>query len=214
MDAQRFDQIAKTIATGTTRRGFLRLLGGGAAAGALSLLGAKSAAAGRCRDTGAGCVDDANCCSGICGDGTCQDERPKPEPEPEDERPKPEPEPEPECRQDADCAGDETCREGRCVAVDRELTPDILPGCDCANLNFCSGHGTCTSACSCECDGDFFGATCSDLPPVDCAGLATCTDCQAHLSDGCTFCGLTTDLSTGVCSVVSECIIAVEVCPI
>lgn len=67
MDGQRFDDWARRLATATSRRGILRSLLGGAAAGTLSLVGGRSAEAANCRAAGRACREHANCCSHRCG---------------------------------------------------------------------------------------------------------------------------------------------------
>ena len=76
MEGQRFDQMAKAMANGATRRGVLRGLAGGAAAGALALRGAgRVAADDDCKPVGKKCKKDAQCCSRVCdrATGTCAD---------------------------------------------------------------------------------------------------------------------------------------------
>ena len=62
MDGQRFDDLTKAMAGGATRRGALRLLAGGALAGALARLDLGSTAA---QDVGAAhCVPNGTICTG------------------------------------------------------------------------------------------------------------------------------------------------------
>jgi hypothetical protein len=72
MDGERFDAITKAVGgTITSRRGALRLLGGGALGGILSEVGrdAQVDARKRCRKVGQRCHRH-NCCSGHCGADT------------------------------------------------------------------------------------------------------------------------------------------------
>jgi hypothetical protein len=71
MDYNRFDDLTRTLATTTSRRGFLKTLAGGAAGGMLALLGIGEAAAKDCTKTGKKCKDNKECCSGLCSNGTC-----------------------------------------------------------------------------------------------------------------------------------------------
>ena len=63
MDDSRFDALARSLTSSTTRRSTLRLLAGGALAGALGLRGADEAGA-RCRRLGAKCARGDRCCGG------------------------------------------------------------------------------------------------------------------------------------------------------
>ena len=71
MDSNRFDDLTRTLATTTTRRGFLKTLAGGAAGGLLALLGVGEAAADDCKRNGKACKKDKQCCSGNCAGGFC-----------------------------------------------------------------------------------------------------------------------------------------------
>lgn len=67
MDGSQFDQLARALATGTSRRRVLKRLVGGAAAGALALVGARSEVdAAHGRPAGATCLVDLHCASGFC----------------------------------------------------------------------------------------------------------------------------------------------------
>lgn len=75
MAADWFDQAAREIATGTSRRGALRLLGGIIAAGLLGLVSAGPVAADNalcrpagktCRGHGIPCCNNAVCCGEVC----------------------------------------------------------------------------------------------------------------------------------------------------
>ncbi len=66
MDGSRFDDLTKVLAAGTSRRRMLNGLLGGAAAGALSLVGLRRAGASHGRPAGATCIRNEQCASGIC----------------------------------------------------------------------------------------------------------------------------------------------------
>ena len=70
MDTKRFDSLTRAMATGKSRREVLKLIAGGAAAGALTTAVLDDATA-ACH--GVPCSDAAPCCSGTtCQGGTCQ----------------------------------------------------------------------------------------------------------------------------------------------
>jgi hypothetical protein len=66
MDGHRFDAWARRVAAHPSRRGLLRGLLGGAAAGALSLAGVRGAGAVACRTPGELCRGNADCCARLC----------------------------------------------------------------------------------------------------------------------------------------------------
>ena len=66
----RFDELGKSLAASTSRRKFLKVAAAAAAAGVLSAVRAPSAAAShnrRCREAGANCTSNAECCTHFCG---------------------------------------------------------------------------------------------------------------------------------------------------
>ena len=75
MDDHHFDVLAKTLVGGTTRRGAIGVLAGGALAAVLTRLGIREAAA-ACKDIGKKCGQNADCCSRRCrgkrGKKTCK----------------------------------------------------------------------------------------------------------------------------------------------
>jgi hypothetical protein len=71
MDSNRFDDLTRTLATTTSRRGFLKTLAGGAAGALLAAFGVGEAAAKDCKKAGQLCKNTKECCSGICYNGTC-----------------------------------------------------------------------------------------------------------------------------------------------
>jgi hypothetical protein len=68
-----FDDLARGLASGMSRREALKLLGGGLAGGLLVFLGVGRAAADPpgCKRNGKHCKRDEQCCSGNCESGTC-----------------------------------------------------------------------------------------------------------------------------------------------
>ena len=70
MDHERFDSLARAMATGKSRRDVLKLLAGGAAGGALAITAFDDVAA-ECH--GIACSSDAGCCTGapFCSGGVC-----------------------------------------------------------------------------------------------------------------------------------------------
>jgi len=76
VDSRKFDALARAVAVGTTRRGAVRILGGGALASALSLpglrgVGAQEPADARCRGAGERCKRDGQCCAERCINRQC-----------------------------------------------------------------------------------------------------------------------------------------------
>lgn len=69
MDAQRFDSLARMLATGKTRRSFVKSLAGGLLAAVAGGIGVGAVEAARCREPGNSCEKDAHCCSGSCAKG-------------------------------------------------------------------------------------------------------------------------------------------------
>jgi len=67
-----FDELTKSLATGTSRRGIFKAL---AACAAGLLLSVTKAAAGQCKPPGSRCNHHSHCCSGYCqtpgGHGGC-----------------------------------------------------------------------------------------------------------------------------------------------
>lgn len=81
MDKERFDSLARAMATGKSRRDVLKLLSGGAAGGALAVTAFDDASA-ECHAIS--CSSDANCCPGApyCVSVTCQTQMAAPDPAP------------------------------------------------------------------------------------------------------------------------------------
>ena len=74
MDSRRFDDLAKALATGTSRRGMLKGLAGALAGGTLAFAGGRRANA--ARGYGRFCTSGAQCATGYCkvypnGNGRC-----------------------------------------------------------------------------------------------------------------------------------------------
>lgn len=102
------------------------------------------------------------------------------------------------------CGTDETCQQGACTTA--------TPTCNCSNLNFCSGHGTCTAQCICSCDPGWSGTDCNAMPPTDCSAFVTCSECQNHAAAGCVYCAATFDNVTNVCVTALQCLNAQITC--
>ncbi len=66
MDGDRFDTFSRVLASGINRRGVLRVVAGGLAGAALSLLGGVDEAGASCRRNGRSCRKHAHCCSDFC----------------------------------------------------------------------------------------------------------------------------------------------------
>jgi hypothetical protein len=111
------------------------------------------------------------------------------------------------CAVETDCAKGATCdTDGKCT------DPRDLPHCDCANLNFCSGHGSCTPECTCVCDAGWLGAACDARPTVRCSDHVTCQECSDDVYNGCVFCRDTLAGASGVCVTSDQCLIPQDGC--
>lgn len=118
VDSTNFDSLAKSVASGTTRR----LLVTGLSGTVLGLLGLNGVEARTCSATGAICREHANCCTGKCGPKDRHGRR--------------------RCTCDAaaDCpaptnpCAEAICAEGLCGQT------NVYAHCD------CGGHGACTDA--------------------------------------------------------------------
>lgn len=105
MDGRRFDQMARTLANGVTRRTAVRRIGGAVVAAGLALIGHRRGEATVCRQPGRLCRENANCCNGLCGGKNetgrrtclCDDGRPA-------------------CHGKCCVFSDAICVEGRCVS--------------------------------------------------------------------------------------------------
>src|SRR5215207_1589187 len=75
MDGRQFDEIARALGNGSSRRGLLKGIGGLLGV-AIGLAGAGEAAAGpnpkRCKNQGSKCKGNGDCCDGTCCGGRCQ----------------------------------------------------------------------------------------------------------------------------------------------
>ena len=69
---QQFDELAKALASGQSRREALRKFIGGVAGVVLASVPGR-AAADECKRAGKACKKDVQCCSGVCCDGVCCD---------------------------------------------------------------------------------------------------------------------------------------------
>ena len=70
MDGDRFDALARSLATPRSRRAVVRVVAGSAAGGLLALVGAGRAGADPCKGTGKECKKGIQCCSGSCAPPT------------------------------------------------------------------------------------------------------------------------------------------------
>jgi hypothetical protein len=166
MDGQRFDEIARALVNGSSRRGLLKGIGGliGVAAG---LAGAGEAAARlaprKCRNQGSRCKGNDDCCAGTCCDrvccgdgGTCVDGTCV-EPECSETRP---------CPDLGNLCWPDVCVDGSCTQLpldcddgnpctdDGYCDPDVgcvhlprLAGSACPG-GYCDAQGTCLAPCS------------------------------------------------------------------
>jgi hypothetical protein len=111
------------------------------------------------------------------------------------------------CVSHSDCVKGTSCdAAGKCTVESKPTS------CDCANLNFCSGHGSCTPECTCICDEGWFGAACDAQPKLQCSDHSACQECAADVFGGCVFCGTTVDGATGVCVTSDQCLIPQDGC--
>ena len=65
MDDKRFDILARSLGTATSRRGIAKTLAGAAIAGVAAPLGFKEAAANNCSGDGGSCKKKNKCCTGL-----------------------------------------------------------------------------------------------------------------------------------------------------
>jgi hypothetical protein len=70
MDATRFDDLTKALATSTSRRAAFKTIAATTLAGLLGL-GGIGAAFPNCRAPGSKCGENKQCCSHVCCDGVC-----------------------------------------------------------------------------------------------------------------------------------------------
>lgn len=111
------------------------------------------------------------------------------------------------CVDETDCAKGATCdADGQCTAASDD------PTCDCANLNFCSGNGSCTPECTCVCDEGWFGAACDAQPTLQCSDHVTCQECADDVFNGCVFCSATVAGASGVCVTSDQCLVPQDGC--
>jgi hypothetical protein len=134
LDYERFDDLTRTLATTTTRRQALKLLGGSLAGGLLAFLGVGEAGANGdtdCKQNGKTCKKDRQCCSGSCVNGVCSScilNTPPFTP------------PTATCSSDNQC-----CGTGSCCQFDEELPP----GCFDLLNNFSACGTSCENAPNC-----------------------------------------------------------------
>lgn len=128
MDGQRFDDLTRLIGTGRSRRGVLRLIGGGLAA-AVGLGGARQAGAqDKCLSEGSACFFDEECCDGFNCDGGfcagCQSSGAN-------------------CEFDEDCCGLLVCAGNVCAETCNVTDEPCGLGVDCCVGWFCNGLSVC-----------------------------------------------------------------------
>ena len=169
MDAQRFDDLTRALATTTSRRTVLKTLAGSAAGGLLALLGVREAAADdTCKPTGKKCRKAAQCCASTvahatatctnrtCGfacdatyrlcNGTCI--------------------PEAHCCTAADCTTGYVCENGACF---KSCDPNASVSCTgpCSTSCFCNPSGICVD------ESTFAGGACAST--ADCPSGTICS---------------------------------------
>jgi hypothetical protein len=152
MDANRFDQVAKSLATTTGRRNVIKVASAGIIAGVSSWLGSGSVDATRCVPYGRRCRRNTPCCSGACQeDGTCG------------------------CASNADCDDRSACTLDLCGPTSHQcfhydLSSSTAPCQECRRDRQCGEGGTCCHGRCCR-----NGATCT----VSEQGLPICcTTCE------------------------------------
>jgi hypothetical protein len=137
MDDERFDRIAAAVATGSSRRGVIRLISGGGLLAALGVAGSDATAAkkngkkkkkctGNKKKCGKRCIPRSSCCTSsaceqgeICRNGRCSN-----------------------CVSETDCpqppvCQERSCRDGRCETV------PLPVGTACDDGQFCTVGTTC-----------------------------------------------------------------------
>ena len=142
MDPERFDRITRTLATGQSRRGFLKTLTGAAMGGVLATAGVGAAAAKpglpacKAPNTKCGKGKTAVCCdsSQVCASGACTT---PPPPDCADVG----------CPSSGECYSPGICSNGSCSA---ETFKD--PGVGCSGGRTCNGAGTCTCGATVDCN--------------------------------------------------------------
>jgi len=70
MDATRFDDLTKALATSTSRRAALKTIAATTIGGILGLAGMGTAFA-KCQNFRHACGNNTQCCSNVCCNGTC-----------------------------------------------------------------------------------------------------------------------------------------------
>jgi len=219
MDHQRFDQFARSLASGMGRR---RLLGALAAAMPAAGLGLRpEGAAAGCKKVGKKCDKNSDCCDGArCGGGKCKCKGSRKECDGKcyklnnDEK---------HCgRCNNKCRSDEKCRDGVCeetgggngggggtggcdpaCGATEECVDGVCttpPGGCPPGADSCSGNGNvfCGDTPGCTCNQTTEGVTrCADgpIPGVFCGSCQTSADCAEYGADA--FCARSTN--TDVC---------------
>jgi hypothetical protein len=187
MEQDRFDDLTRALARGTSRRQALKLLGGSLAGGLLAFLGVGEAAADNlCKPIGKKCNKTSQCCgvanatvtcNGTCqvgackaGFGNCDDN------------------PANGCETPLNtntncgacgnaCTEDQTCQDGKCVSV-------CPPSPACSDTCHCDPGQTCVNGTCCS--GQVCGSTCCDFFET-CCGSTCCGFGQTCVNGTCCF---------------------------
>lgn len=174
MDGSRFDDLARRLAAGRSRRQVLAAIGAGLSAVLTGGLRMERGDAAGCGKGGAGCSDRRKCCGGLtCLNGTCC--------------------PETQVCGGACCPAGYTCQGGACAAAGSG-TPGGCPSnqarCNgaCTDLTTTTNCGACGQVCSAPanatatCDGGHCGFACNagyQLCDGVCTDVTTTANCGA-----------------------------------
>ena len=171
------DNLARTLATGQSRRAALKQLVGGIAGALLaSTLPGRAASAAKCQPKGGSCAGDSDCCSGLtCQSGVCGPSK---------------------CRSNGtSCTNNVQCCSGTCCN-----------GVCCTNCVPCAGGGVfcCDGAQCCETCFSARQGPCSSEPQFQCCSGLICQNSTCCGPQG-TSCVLPSDCCSGTCSTTFTC---------
>lgn len=179
MDGQRFDDLTRMIGTGRSRRGVLKLIGGGFAV-AIGVGSARNALAGACIPEAGACLTDDECCTGFnCDGGFCAGCQPDGS----------------NCEFDEDCCGLLVCASGTCAETCGVTDDPCGLGVDCCVGFFCNGLAVCEPS----------PFICGEVGEP-CKGDGTC--CEGHFCNDDALCQLIEQACTAegeTCETDSEC---------
>jgi hypothetical protein len=172
MDGQRFDDITRAVATGTSRRQLFRVVLGSVLGLTGAAAGTRAGSADECKQVDKACKKDSQCCAGLfCEAGSCQDESVRIACETDDDCPK---------FLRVECGAfrelhlvDNSCVEGFCT-VSSAPPPD--PCCQCEGRACIVAEGTCClmdQVCQ-DKKGDYFCCTGQDYCGTDHKGGDVC----------------------------------------